>query len=83
MDELAKVLSILVAERPIIDRTGLAGGFDLDVKWPSDRFPALIDPARTSFVTLLLEQQLGLTLRPTRAPVDFLLIERIERPTEN
>ena len=83
MDELAKVLSILVVERPIIDRTGLTGGFDLDVKWPSDRFPALIDPARTSFVTLLLEQQLGLTLRPTRAPVDFLVIERIERPTEN
>ena len=72
----------MVVERPIIDRTGLMGGYDLDMKWASDRFPAP-GPGRTSFLTGLLEQQLGLSLQPTRAPVDFLVIERIERPSEN
>ena len=83
MDELARTLSIMVGERPIIDRTGLTGGFDLDVKWANERFPPLGNPARTSFLTALMEQQLGLTLQPTRAAIDFLVIEHIERPTDN
>ncbi len=82
MDQLAMSLSIMVTERPIVDRTGLTGGFDLDVKWASDRFPAP-GPGRTSALTALLEQQLGLSLQPTRAPIDVLVIERVERPTDN
>jgi uncharacterized protein (TIGR03435 family) len=81
MDELARSLSPMV-ERPIVDRTGLTGGFDLDMKWAAERFPGP-GPGRTSFLTALLEQQLGLSLQPTRAALDFLVVERVERPTDN
>lgn len=67
--------------RTVIDRTGLAGRFDItlryfegDVPGPADLLPA-IKP--------LLESQLGLTLRDAEAPVEILMIENVDRPTEN
>ena len=81
MPEVATSLSVMVG-RPVVDRTNLQGRFDLDLKWASDRFPPPgVD--RGAFVGDLMNQQLGLRLQPTRAPVDYLVVERVERPTEN
>jgi uncharacterized protein (TIGR03435 family) len=77
----------------VVDRTGLSGGYDLDLTWtptpdqqPPGRPPGFqpppIDPNGPSLFAAL-DEQLGLRLESTRAPVDVLVIDRIERPTEN
>lgn len=67
--------------RTVIDRTGLTGRFDITFRYfeGNDPGPADLLPA----IKPLLESQLGLTLRDAEAPVEILVIENVERPTDN
>ena len=65
--------------RPVIDRTGLSGAFEIHLEWEPD--PAG-DPTHTAAVEAT-RKQLGLRLEPGRGPVEFLVVDHIERPTEN
>lgn len=78
--------------RAIVDRTGLAGKFDVDLEWtPSEATraavaaltpgaePQVVDPDRPGIFTAL-EEQLGLKLEPARGPVDVLIVESAEPP---
>ena len=70
--------------RKVIDKTGLAGKrFDFDLTWmPEERRDA--DPANAGpSIFTALEEQLGLKLVPSKAPVEVLVIDHIERPTPN
>ena len=92
MPELAGQLT-RIADRMVVDRTGLAGQFDVELSFtpaadqrppgapPGAPAPA-VDPAGPSFFTAL-QEQLGLKLEPARGPVDVIVIEHIERPTED
>ena len=81
--------------RQVVDRTGLAGVYDLDLVWtpdaasqpPGDRpagAPPLppIDPNGPSIFTAIQEQW-GLKLEPSRAPMNMLVIDAVERPTDD
>jgi uncharacterized protein (TIGR03435 family) len=80
--------------RVVIDRTGLTGGYDIDLKWtptpdqlppgppPPGFEPPPIDPNGPSLFTAL-DEQLGLKLDSERGPVEVLVVDRIEPPTEN
>ena len=74
--------------RLVVDRTGLAGGFDFDLEFTAD-LPAaaaagLPPPdANAPSIFTALQEQLGLKLEATRAPVEVLAIDGVERPTEN
>ena len=88
MAALARSLSGMVG-RLVEDRTGLAGGFDFDLEFAMDGALAgagapvpPTDPNLPSIFTAL-QEQLGLKLEATRAPVDVLVIDRVERPTPN
>lgn len=79
ISELATNLE-LGAGRPVLDRTGLAGTFDIDVKWsPAASVSAASADDASLFVAL--EEQLGLKLESGKAPFDVLVIDHIERPT--
>lgn len=92
---LASTLSTF-AGRIVIDRTAIAGGYDIDLTWTPDQIPraqgggdqpaqvngATIDPNGPSLFTAL-QEQLGLKLESTRGPVDVLVVDRAERPTED
>jgi uncharacterized protein (TIGR03435 family) len=67
--------------RTVIDRTGLTGGFDIMLRLfePGDPGAGNLLPA----IKPLLESQLGLTLRDAEAPVEILVIENVERPSDN
>jgi uncharacterized protein (TIGR03435 family) len=79
--------------RIVVDRTGLAGRFDMDMEWaPLTQFrqPGNLDPppdfadrAVNNLPTLFvaLKEQLGLALEPGRGPVRAIVIERVERPS--
>jgi uncharacterized protein (TIGR03435 family) len=90
MSQLATVLSNFV-QRVVLDRTQLPGTFDFRLSWTPDRLPqgapppgapALppVDPNGPSLFAAL-QEQLGLKLESTRAPLDVLVIDRVERPT--
>jgi uncharacterized protein (TIGR03435 family) len=80
--------------RIVVDRTGLTGGYDIDLKWtptpdqlppgppPPGVEPPAIDPTGPSLFTAL-QEQLGLKLDTERGPVDVLVIERLQHPAEN
>jgi uncharacterized protein (TIGR03435 family) len=80
------------AGRTVIDRTGLAGSFDIELNFdPSSTAqsppgappgPQPIDDSKPSIFTAL-QEQLGLKLEPTRGPVDVLVVDQAERPKEN
>ena len=89
---LAMLANILEgpAQRLVIDRTGLTGNWDLEVKYTPERSqlppgvepPVPIDWNGPSLFTAL-EEQLGLKLRPARGPVEVLVIDSVQQPTPN
>jgi bla regulator protein blaR1 len=66
--------------RRVIDKTGLTGKYDFELKWtPEGAQPGEDSP---SLFTALTEQ-LGLRLESQRGPVEMLVIDRVEKPSEN
>jgi uncharacterized protein (TIGR03435 family) len=86
----------VVEDRVVVDRTGLKGNYDVLLEWTpdpkpfaaaADLPPGLPVPAPPSAggpsIFTAIQEQLGLKLQSARAPVEVLLIDRIERPTED
>jgi uncharacterized protein (TIGR03435 family) len=83
MEAVARSLGGQV-DRIVIDRTGLAGSFDCELKFtPEDRGPADTRNADAPSVFTAVQEQWGLKLDATRGPVDVVVIDRVERPTED
>ena len=70
-----------VTGRPVVDKTGLTGYFTLAFDTPSS--PDLQAQTDSPSVFTAVQEQLGLRLVPSRTNVDVLVIDSIERPTEN
>jgi uncharacterized protein (TIGR03435 family) len=73
-------------DRPVLDRTGLDGVFDIKLEWtPSGRALRADAPAAdVPDVFVALRSQLGLRLVPQKAPLDVLVIDKVNRvPSEN
>ena len=96
MERFARLLGFVLA-RPVLNRTGLTGEFNYGVSFPWQDLPGLptlppgverprepgAPPEETRSPATVLEQDLGLKLETARAPVEVLVIERVEKPTEN
>lgn len=67
---------------PVIDRTGIKGTFDFELRWSDDLVAANNLDAPPSLPTALRET-LGLELKSGRGPVNVLVIDHIERPSAN
>ena len=96
MAELANLLESLIPitdperdDRPVLDQTGLVGRFDFELTWAPDstRSGGQGGPtggsANAPDLFTAVQEQLGLKLEPARAPVDILVIDHVERPSEN
>jgi uncharacterized protein (TIGR03435 family) len=81
MRDLAFLL-VMTTHRPVIDRTGLTGQFDFDADFAPFDSDAPADSNAPSLFTAL-QEQLGLRLENTKAPLDGLVIDRAERPSDN
>jgi uncharacterized protein (TIGR03435 family) len=72
-------------DRPVLDLTGLTGTFDYSIEWTptSDRTttPDSAEPELT-FIEALRDQ-LGVKLTPQKGPVDVIILDHIDRPTQN
>jgi bla regulator protein BlaR1 len=84
MDDLARFLANQT-HNPVVDKTGLAGKYDLQLKWrreeQSAQSGATDDPLPTLYTAI--QEQLGLKLESGKGPVNVLVIDHIEEPTEN
>jgi bla regulator protein blaR1 len=97
LDMLTRTLSSQLG-RTVIDRTGLTGNFDFTLTWtpepgqsvgppgggppPGVEAPPPPDPNGPSVFTAL-QEQLGLRLESQKGPVEMLVIDRVEKPSEN
>jgi uncharacterized protein (TIGR03435 family) len=85
----------MFAGRIVLDRTGLAGAYDINLTWTPDQMPrpagdgpppqingVAVDPNGPSLFTAV-QEQLGLKLDSQRGPVETLVIDRAEKPVEN
>lgn len=74
MDHFAQVLSRQM-DFPVVNETGIEGLFDLKIEWTNaDTGPSIFTA---------IQEQLGLRLTSRKTPVDVLVIDRVEKPSEN
>ena len=79
---IAALTSSLIGHvhRLVIDKTGLKGFYTYELEYERSGLP-LDQPSTLPSIFTALQEQLGLRLESTRAPVDVLVIDRIERST--
>jgi uncharacterized protein (TIGR03435 family) len=92
--QLAVTLANILG-RPVIDRTAFGGKFDLDVEVSLDGLDGILEglgigspaaPASGNMIPSILTalpEQLGLKLTAGKGPVEVLVIEHVQRPSEN
>jgi uncharacterized protein (TIGR03435 family) len=88
MAEFASVLQRSPLDRPVVDRTGLSGRYDFDLEFAPDESlwgGILRRPENSDKPDLFgaVQEQLGLRLEATKGPVEALIIDHVERPSEN
>jgi len=67
--------------RVVVDKTGIAGKYDLALKWTPVESSASIDTGPSIFTAV--QEQLGLKLESAKAPVEVLVIDHVAMPQEN
>jgi uncharacterized protein (TIGR03435 family) len=86
---MAWVMQRSALDRPVVDKTGLAGRYDFDLEWTPDetQFDGNVPKVAAELAHLdlfaAMQQQLGLKLEATRGPIEALVLDRVERPTAN
>jgi len=95
MADFAAMMQGSVLDRPMIDRTGLKGRYDFVLRWTPDdsQFIGMRPPGGATALAIrpddppslftAVQEQLGLKLDSTKAPVDVLVIDRVEKPSAN
>jgi bla regulator protein BlaR1 len=74
-----------VTERPVKDMTGLKAVYELKLEWTPENpgGEPKPEPSNAPSIFVALQEQLGLKLETTKAPIEMLVIDRAEKPTEN
>jgi len=90
--EFADVMQSAVLDRPVVDQTGLKGRFDFTLTWAPDenqfaglgaKPPAVADNDPRPNLFTAFQDQLGLKLESTKAQVDVIVIDHVDKPSEN
>ena len=87
MKRFVSTLQRAILDRPVLDNTGLLGNYDFDLEWTYDdtQFGGNLPPlaAQTSGkpdFLVALQEQLGLKLESSRAPIDTIIVDSLQRP---
>jgi uncharacterized protein (TIGR03435 family) len=98
IDQLANFLTqpMMGLGRPVKDKTGLAGKYNFSLNWTPDQGlgsgpmggappppppPSGVEPGPSIFTAL--QEQLGLKLQPSTGTFDVVVVDHVERPSEN
>ena len=91
MGDLAALLQRVVVGRPLVDKTGLNARYDFELEFlpVESQFDGVLhlstdsdEPAKPGLFAAL-QEQLGLRLTATKGPVEVLVLDRVNRPSEN
>ena len=70
--------------RTVVDKTGLAGLYTFELKWTPDNPSTSASPDLSApSIFTALEEQLGLKLESTKGPLDTIVVDHVEMPSEN
>jgi uncharacterized protein (TIGR03435 family) len=94
LDSVANALQGNLLDKPVVNQTGLTGKYDFSLKFTPDPSQlanigavppgaAATDPDAPPDIFAAFQQQLGLKLESTKAAVDVMVIEKIEKPSDN
>jgi uncharacterized protein (TIGR03435 family) len=93
MDDFTGLMQSVVLDRPVVDQTALAGRWDFTLNWTPDDsqfggMGAKIPPPTDATnpppnLYTAIQEQIGLKLEATRAPADVIVIDHVEKPSEN
>jgi len=78
MDAFAAILARSM-DLPVVNRTGLQGVFNIKLQWMSENAKRTEGPS----IFTAIQEQLGLRLRSEKTPVEILVIDHAEKPSEN
>jgi uncharacterized protein (TIGR03435 family) len=90
MQDFAQVLQSAVMDRPVVNQTKIEGRFDFTLDWTPDQFqfasfgpaPTLPDTGKPN-IFQAFQDQLGLKLESTKAQADVVVIDKVEKPSDN
>jgi uncharacterized protein (TIGR03435 family) len=93
MNDFSGMMQETVMDRPVIDQTGLTGRYDFTLNWTPDDsqfggMGAKVPPPTDNTnpppnLYTAIQEQIGLKLDATKAPTDVMVIDHIEKPSEN
>lgn len=84
MSLLIRVIAGNISDRPIVDHTGFTGNFDItNLTWAPLTAAGAANTADAPSLIGALKDKLGLTIVPTKAPIEVLVVDSIDHPTAN
>jgi uncharacterized protein (TIGR03435 family) len=94
LDSVTNALQGNLLDQPVVNQTGLTGKYDFTLKFTPDASQlanlgpvppgaAAADPDGPPDIFTAFQQQRGLKLESTKTAVDVMVIEKIEKPSEN
>jgi bla regulator protein blaR1 len=91
--DFANLMQSIVLDRPVVDQTGITGRYDFALNWTPDasefggisgqRPPPAADADAPPDLFTAIQQQLGLKLESVKAPVEVIVIDKVEKPSAN
>ena len=85
MDDVTAAIANAFLDRPVVDRTGLTGTYDIKLTYtPETRANREAGPDPTDIsVFTAVQSQLGLKLEAQKAMVEILVVDHVEKPSGN
>jgi uncharacterized protein (TIGR03435 family) len=96
MTDFATWMQASVMDKPVVDQTGLSGRYDFQLNWTPDESqfaqlrgtgrvvpPPTNDPNAPPSLYTAMQEQLGLKMGTAKFPDDVIVIDRVEKPSEN
>lgn len=93
LTDFAGLMQSAVLDKPVVDHSGITGRYDFELKWTPDqgqfetfggiKNPPAENPDAPPDLYSAIQQQLGLKINSTKAPIDVMVIDNVTKPTAN
>jgi len=82
MDDFA-LMMLYEVDKPLLNRTGLKGRYDFELRFTKDELPAAANSAPAPELFTAIQEELVLKVEAVKAPVGVLVVDAVQRPSAN